>query len=114
MNEKLKGVKEIRTKVPQLLKLVREEAGGVGYKIYGAPEGHRLVLSGVFLAPPPWSEEIKEIWLNITGRTDRFFYHCHDSGGTILTDDEEPMLTIMETKTPRSGTDKPDEPPKEG
>ena len=114
MNEKLKGVKEIRTKVPQLLPLVREEIGGVGFKVYGAPEGHLLVLAGVAICPKTWSEEIKEIWLNITGRTDRFFYHRHDSGGMVITDDEEPVLTIMETKTPRSETDKPDEPPKEG
>lgn len=94
MDKVWKGVWEIRNLAPKHLIEKFEE----DYVFYSAPEGHKLILSGVAIAPPTWTLDLKDFgWLREGGRKDRFFYRGFEKGrGQIVTDDEEPILELRE------------------
>lgn len=76
--------------------LIRSEEEG--YQFYSAPEGYKLILSGVAIVPSTWKREIKDIgWpLDGKGRKDRFFYRGFKEGdGQIVTDCEKPILELV-------------------
>jgi hypothetical protein len=90
-----KGIKAIREEAVKSLVETEES----GYLFYSAPEGYELIMSGVAIAPPTWKRKIKDYGFR-TGegiRDDRVFVRGFDEGsGSIITDDEEPVLELVE------------------
>lgn len=89
-----KGIKAIVQEATK--ELVRIEEGK--YLVYSAPGGYELILSGIAIAPRKWRREIKCFYVLAkgSGRRDRIFYRGLNQGeGSIVTDDEEPVLELM-------------------
>lgn len=89
-----KGIKAMKEEAPK--DLVRKDEGE--YQFYSAPAGHKLILSGVALAPETWTENIKDYgWLLKGGHPGRIFYRGFERGrGTVIADTEEPVLELVE------------------
>lgn len=90
---KWKGIKAIRTEATEHLVFKGEE----DWLFYSAPEGYKLILSGVAVIPPTWKREIKDFGLKIdaSSRKDRIFIRGVEGSGTMCTDDEKPVLELV-------------------
>jgi hypothetical protein len=93
MVKKWKGIKEIVEKAPNELVETQED----GYLYYSAPEGYKLILSVVTIAPSDLSYEIKDFGIAINGRKDGIVRRGFSVGeGRRITDDDEPLLELVE------------------
>jgi hypothetical protein len=93
MVKKWKGIKEIIEKATKDLVETKEN----GYLYYSAPEGHRLVLLVVTIAPTKVSYEIKDFGIAINGRKDVIVKRGFSVGkGREITDDENPILILTD------------------
>jgi len=89
------GIKAIRDEATKELVETEEDI----YLFYSAPEGYKLIMSGVAVAPPTWEREIKDFGIRADGggRKDRIFIRGFDEGdGGMVTVDEEPVLELVE------------------
>ena len=95
MNGKYKGIREIVEESIKTLDTHQE----AGYNFYSAPEGYELIMSGVAIVPETWKRTIKDFGICITGKKDRIFVRGFDEGsGSIITDDEEPLLEVKKVE----------------
>lgn len=93
MVKKWKGIKEIVEEATRDLVETKEN----GYLFYSAPEGHKLILSVVTIAPSNVSYEIKDFGITKNGRKDAIFRRGFSIGkGRMITDDDEPLLELVE------------------
>ena len=93
MVKKWKGIKEIVEKATKELIETKEN----NHLFYSAPEGHKLILSVVTIAPLNVKYEIKDFGIAINGRKDGIFRRGFSLGkGRIITDDDEPLLELVE------------------
>ena len=93
MVKKWKGIKEIVEKATKELIETKED----GYLFYSAPEGHKLILSVVTIAPSIVGYEIKDFGIAINGIKDGILRRGFSVGkGRMITDADKPLLELLE------------------
>jgi hypothetical protein len=98
--KKWKGIKDITEKATKELIETQEN----GYLFYSAPEGLKLILSVVTIAPSIVGYEIKDFGIAINGRKDGILRRGFSVGkGRMITDADEPLLELVEEE--RMGAD---------